>query len=167
MDSNHPNRRWLVTAGAACFAGMSTSAIAQDIRRAQLTGRPIFTADAFNRMVPAAGRERRTFLTAFASDPRGFVRGRFTLNAQQEAELVSIPDSEIANLQGLLRRAARTSDALRMEITSTPSGEGQSKFVVMKRLTRGVVAQETTLHLNTTALIRPDAPAIERLQRPG
>lgn len=118
MSEGNVHRRWLLAAGAAgCFAAMTPSALAQELRRARAAGRPLFTAAALNSMIPPPGDPRHgPFLLQAAQDIPGFIRGRFTLTAQQEAELASIRPSDLAAMQSRLRRAAATGAPVRIEI---------------------------------------------------
>jgi hypothetical protein len=186
MHSVRPSRRWLIAAGAACFAGMTPAALAQDVRRARQSGRPLFTAEALNRMIPApSDRNHRAFLLDAANDIRAFVRSRFTLTAQQEAELARIPDNELAGLQAMLRRAAANRDGVRIDIGSEATSsaarrfnpdveerardaqerlseeEGQGKLGRVARTSGGRVVEQSTLHLGAAAL-RPAETVRER-----
>jgi hypothetical protein len=118
MSEGNVHRRWLLAAGAAgCFAGLTPNALAQELRRARAAGRPLFTAAALNDMIPPPGDPRHgPFLLEAAQDIPGFIRGRFTLTAQQEAELASIRPADLAALQNRLRRAAATGAPVRLEI---------------------------------------------------
>lgn len=118
MREGNVHRRWLIAAGAAgCFAGMTPRALAQELRRARAAGRPLFTAAALNGMIPPPGDPRHgPFLLEAAQDIPGFIRSRFTLTAQQEAELASITPADIAALQSHLRRAAAAGTPVRLEI---------------------------------------------------
>lgn len=106
MTSSINRRAILAATGACCYAAMTTSAYAQLRQQAGRTGRPLYTIDALDRMLPEASDPNyRVIMEEAARDPRAFVRARFTFSAEQEASLQAIPDADIAALRNLIRNS--------------------------------------------------------------
>jgi len=122
------DRRRLVAGGAAgCLALMTSGELAQARAAAQLSGKPILTAESLNAAIPPPGSARhRTVLLEAARDPRSYLRAHFTLTPAQEAEIASISQGDLGALQTALRSAAAggqpVSVAINKQAPAQPAG---------------------------------------------
>ena len=96
---------------------MDRAALVEALRSARAAGRPVFTAAALRRAIPAADDPRHaSVLTEAATDLHAFLDNHFTLTDMQQDALARIDDLEIVRLQALLHRAAGRGSDVQMEV---------------------------------------------------
>ena len=103
------NRRWVIAAGsAACFAGLSRSALAETLRRAAASGLPLLSEASLNAMIPSPEEpDYAEVLGEAARDIRSFLRAHFTLTAGQDEAIGTISDGSRRLAGALLKRSAK------------------------------------------------------------
>lgn len=134
QDEKNVARRDFIKTSAAGTAGVIiglsslSSGLKEAVAQARLTGKPLLTEEALNRVLSTGGANERSNVPALAEakrDVKGFIRNRFTLTRAQDEQLELLSGERLKAINGLLQSAESSGGRLMVNFGRLIEGGGQ------------------------------------------